>query len=510
MLHHGVQKGFHLAAELEDPTLAVEVSEGVLKDVEGVLAVPGEAERERGDPLVVAPVEFVEGGGVAVAPGSGQLLVASHALPFYNAPVENIPLNEAVARGIIPCSACGASGADVRKVGNKNHFLCARCARRGRIWTLALTSLTILIVGLSGFLFLRSKPTPGPDLPPGVKNLPEPEQWMKETSKLMKQGRFKEVRERTQDLLEKMPKDGLLNIVMGRCLLNLGADDAAIPYLLVANDSQYKTDAAIWLGMAYKRIGHAAQALTYLEAAFKEQQAGRAELADVYLDLERYDDTLKLLNDPEDPGALWARHRALVYLGKGDEAKKLLGLRDEKEIATLRAGQLREEGDFAGARAALDVLKPEPGSPAWHRTRRAELLLAVESGDLAKLEAVAVELAADKDVQIQGEAIFARTLGALIAGQKDKAKTSAWEFLAKTDKEFSPLRLERMQMRHLVGELKDADLEAEVKLLSRFHANDVLWYLALATGDRAWAEKAAASTPGHNYPYHSIQRLLKK
>ena len=72
------------------------------------------------------------------------------------------------------------------------------------------------------------------------------------------------------------------------------------------------------------------------------------------------------------------------------------------------------------------------------------------------------------------------------------------------------MRLERMMMRHLIGELKDADLDAEVRRLSRFHANDVLWYLALATGDRAWAEKAAAATPGHNYPYHAIQRLLKK
>ena len=424
--------------------------------------------------------------------------------------MENIPLNEAVARGIIPCSTCGASGADVRKVGNKNHFLCARCARRGKLWTLGLTAATVLVVGLGGYLFWRSQPPRDPQLPPGVTPTTEPEHWMKETSKLMKQGRFKEVRERTQDLLEKMPKDGLLNIVMGRCLLNLRADDTAIPYLIVAGESQYKADAAIWLGMAYKKIGHAAQALPYLEQAFKDDPAGRLELADVYLDLERYDDTLKLLADPDDPSTLWSRHRALVYLGKGDEAKKLLDRRDEKEIATLRAGQLREEGDFAGARAVLEKVQPEPGSPAWHRMRRAELQLAIESGDQAKIDSVATELSADKDLQIQGEAIFARALAALLAGQKDKAKTSAWEFLAKTDKEFAPLRQERMMMRHLVGELKDADLEAEAKLLSRFHANDLLWYLALATGDRAWAEKAAASTPGHNYPYHSIQRLLKK
>jgi len=42
------------------------------------------------------------------------------------------------------------------------------------------------------------------------------------------------------------------------------------------------------------------------------------------------------------------------------------------------------------------------------------------------------------------------------------------------------------------------------------HANELLWYLALVTGDRARAERAAAATPGHNFPYHAIQRLLKK
>ena len=66
-----------------------------------------------------------------------------------------------------------------------------------------------------------------------------------------------------------------------------------------------------------------------------------------------------------------------------------------------------------------------------------------------------------------------------------------------------------MMMRHLAGELKTADLEAEARLLSRFHANDLLWYLALESGERSRAEKALLSTPGHNYPYHSIHRLLK-
>lgn len=418
--------------------------------------------------------------------------------------MENIPLNEAVARGIIPCSTCGASGADVRKVGHKNHFLCARCAQRGKLWTLGLTALTVVIVGLGGYLFWRAQPPKPPQLPSGVTPPADPEPWMKETLRLMQLKRYADARVRIAELLEPLPKQPELNLLMGRCLMSLRAYDSALPYLTIAYEAgpPFRDEAALRLGLCYKTIGRAAQALKYLTDG--------EQLAEVYLDLERYDDALKLLTDPNDPGTLWARHRAFVYLGKADEARKLLEGRDDREVGTLKAGQLREEGDFDGARKILEALKPEPGAAPWHRVQRGLLSLAIESGDLAKIDPVAAELGTDADIQIQGEAIFARAMGALLAGNKDKAKTSAWEFLAKTDKEFSPLRLERMMMRHLVGELKDADLEGEAKLVSRFHANDLLWYLALATGDRAWAEKAAASTPGHNYPYHSIQRLLKK
>jgi hypothetical protein len=301
---------------------------------------------------------------------------------------------------------------------------------------------------------------------------------------------------------------------MGKSLMGLKAYDAAIPYLKVAYDAGPPTadQAALFLGLTLKTIGHAREALPYVEQPTELNQGWRGDLAEVYLDLERYDECLKLLPDPSDPGALWARHRALVYQGRGEEAKKLLDGRDELEVATLRAGQLREEGDFEGAKKILDALagKVQPGSAAWHRARRSEISLAIESGDLAKLDAVAAELAADQDPQIQGEALFARAIGLLLSGKRDAARASAWEFLAKTDREFSPLRLERMMMRHLAGELRDGDLEGEAQVLSRFHANDLLWYLALATGDRGWAEKALALTPGHNYPYHSLRRLLKK
>src|SRR5204863_8808638 len=122
-------------------------------------------------------------------------------------------------------------------------------------------------------------------------------------------------------------------------------------------------------GLAYKTIGHADQALKYLELPLRSDEAGRGELAEVYLDLERYDDALKLLQDPRDPGTLWARHRALLYQGKGAEAKKLLEGREEGEVAALRAGQLREEGDFEGA---VKALAPLTGI----RARKAQISLA--------------------------------------------------------------------------------------------------------------------------------------
>jgi hypothetical protein len=391
-----------------------------------------------------------------------------------------IPLNEAVSRGIIPCSICGAAGADVRKVGDRNHFLCAKCARRGRIWTLVFSVLAIAIVGLVGYVFyLRSNTSAPPDLPgdPGKGQMTE--SASKDIVALMDSKRWAEARARIQGYLDPMPKRADLNLLMGKCLMGLKYYDGAVPYLKIAHEAGPPTrdQAALWLGLALKTIGHSAEALKYVEPTTELNVNRRDDLAEVYLDLERYEDALKILS----ADAVWGRHRALVYLGRGEEARKLT---DDPYILS---GQLREEGDFAGAAKLLATTSGE-------RTKRAELSLAVESGDLAKLD---------------GDPFF-RAIGALMAGQKDKAVGAAWEYLAKTDKEFAPLRLERMMMRHLVGELKDADLEAEVKLLSRFHANDVLWYLALATGDRAWAEKAAASTPGHNYPYHAIQRMLKK
>lgn len=430
-------------------------------------------------------------------------------------PQEPIPLSDAVERGLIPCSACGRPQAGLRKLAGQESLLCAKCVGGGRTWAWILAGLTFAVVALVVLLLrMRSTETPGagPDAPPAAAGGRDPEPWLRETNKLLKQGRFREARERTQDLLEKMPKEPILNLTMGRCLMNLGAIDAAIPYLLTASKSDLQADAAVFLGMAYKKIGHAAEALPYLERPLSSEAVGKAELAEVYLDLERYDDALRLLAEASGRGALWARHRALLYLGKSDEAAALLEGRDEDETASLRAGERREAGDFAAALKIIETqsAKSAPGSPAWLQLRRAERSVAVESGDLAHLDDVAKAFDAGQDPNVQAEGAFTRAIAHLLGGRRDAAKAAAWEFLAKADKEYSPLRLERMMMRHLAGELKTADLEAEAAKLSRFHANDLLWYLALESGDPARAERALASTPGHNYPYHALKRMTKK
>jgi tetratricopeptide (TPR) repeat protein len=426
---------------------------------------------------------------------------------------ENIPLKEAVERGIIPCASCGAKGADVRKVGDKDQFLCARCARGGNAWVWVLAGLSFAVIALV-FLLLRLRSPESHRTPPLPEHARDPEPWMKETLRLMGMKRFGDARVRIQELLEPLPKQPELNLLMGRCLMSLRYFDGAIPYLMTAyNDGgACRDEAGLRLGLVFKTIGHAAEALPFLEEPSGTDSTVRGELAEVYLDLERYEDALKALPDAADRGSIWARHRALVYMGRREEAQKLLEGRDDDETASLRAGQLREDGDFEGARKIIQAQlgKAPPHSSLRNQLRRSERSLAIESGDLPRLEVVAADLAGEPEVHVQAEAAFTRALSGLLLGQRESAKTAAWEFLAKCDKEFSPLRLEQLMMRHLVGELKDADLEAEAKLLSRFHANDLLWYLALVSGDPARAETALATTPGHNFPYHAIRRLLKK
>ena len=131
--------------------------------------------------------------------------------------------------------------------------------------------------------------------------------------------------------------------------------------------------------------------------------------------------------------------------------------------------------------------------------------MAVETNDLPRLEALAAELAGDP--RHFGEGLWFRAMGRLLAGKPAEARAIAEEFLSKTHPELSSIRLERLQMRVLTGQAGAGDVEAEAKRMPRVRANDLFWFLAVATGDRAWAEKGLAATPGRNFSYYSLKRL---
>jgi hypothetical protein len=143
---------------------------------------------------------------------------------------EQIPLEEAVARGLIPCGACGAKGADVRKVGQQNHFLCARCVRKGRAWTWVLLGFTVIVVGLGGYLLYRGK-KPVEDTRPNGARGQDAEPFMKETLRLMETKRYADARARIEELLETPSEEPELNLLLGSCLMELSAYEAALPLL---------------------------------------------------------------------------------------------------------------------------------------------------------------------------------------------------------------------------------------------------------------------------------------
>ena len=60
---------------------------------------------------------------------------------------EDVPLDEAVKRGLIPCAKCGAQGAGVKRLQDgRPHFLCDRCADRTPPpgWLIALILAALL------------------------------------------------------------------------------------------------------------------------------------------------------------------------------------------------------------------------------------------------------------------------------------------------------------------------------------------------------------------------------
>lgn len=426
-------------------------------------------------------------------------------------PPQDIPLQEAVARDLIPCAMCGARGADVKQVEGKPHFLCARCGGSSRPVMILVAALAAVALAAAAWYFLRS-----PD--DGAPEFAEISPWDKETLELMSQKKFPAVMERISQRLRSEPEHAGINGLMGQCLSHLSRQDEALPYFRKAAelDPERRASWGIWTGLALQKIGHSAEALPLLEAPtpYRPLELMRQEsLLECVIDLERFDDALRMLDSAEKrSGHLTARHRSLCYLGRTEEARKLLEGLQVHQRGTLVASQLRETGDFDAAFKEVEAIKAghaPPGSE-WVRVTRSELSICAESGDLERLDRVAAELARVAEFQPRGTAILYRALGRLMAGKPDDAKAHARDFLATVDATYSPLRLERMMMRHLLGELKTADLEAEGKKVSRFLANDLYWYLALATGDQAWARKAAEATPGRNFPYHAIRRLLKE
>jgi tetratricopeptide (TPR) repeat protein len=404
---------------------------------------------------------------------------------------KDVPLNDAVDQGLIPCSRCGARGAGVsRAEEGRPHFLCRACAKRRRpLFVYAL--IAMLAMGLAAWL-LSPKRTTRTD-------------WFTEADTLLRAGKTREARKLLEAQAELTPDDARVRFFLGQSLLALGAVEKAREAFATASaaDPQAVPVNRLWEGICLQQMGHSADALPLLQAtdagpAFEKQRV--AKLVDCLLDLERYDAALALLGD--DPDRLWERHRALRYSGKAAEAEALLGRADPKIVWGLRATQLREEGKFEEARAVIDARRKE--TPDDGRLERAAFALAVEAHDLPRLEAARV------DPKNFGESLWAVAVARLTLGRREQAVAAAKEFLAHVDPELTSLRLERLQLRFLAGTSKLEEIEAEIRKTSRARANDLYWFLALATGERAWAEKGLASTPGKNFPYHALARLAAK
>ncbi len=433
---------------------------------------------------------------------------------------EKIPLDEAVARELIPCSVCGAKGAGVRQVGGKKHLLCAACEARGRRWTWGAIVALVVVAGVVAVSRFRAKPVDPPSPPAPPLAMVEAERIEKEIVDLIQQKRYRDAAAWLRQLLQQNPGQPLLNLYMGQCLINLGYFELSARHFqaAMAGDPKDEAECRASLGMALQSLGHSAQALPFLEKEFKGssfEKSRQVLLAECYLDLERYEDAIKVLQDkPPDLVNLRVRHRALLYLGKPDEARKVFEAADVPPVsrAMSLALQFREEGDFAGALKILEeaAAKVDPKSLDLLHLRQAILQVHVESGDLARLEDEASELAKCLHPITAGEARYYLVLGRLMAGKRDVAVAAANEFLGTMDILLGLLRAESLMMQHLAGTRKVEDLVGEAAKVSRFRANDLYFYIALATGDPAWAKKAAESTPGHNFPYHAIQRLLKK
>ena len=394
--------------------------------------------------------------------------------------VEEFPLEEAVAKGLIPCASCGAKGAAVQRVGSKPHFLCAKCSTRRPIGWIGG------VLGVAAFAlavwWLAPKAEP-------------PQDWLKEVDTLMRQGKFAEARPKIEAQVKAMPGNPGPLVLLGHCLLNLGYVEGALAAFTkaVEADPEMAPVGALWIGIALQRLGRAAEALPQLEtptAAPEMEQRRKLSLAECLMDLERYDEALKLLGEES---SVWGRHRALRYGGKEKEAEALLAKLAPREAVPFRVTRLREEGDFDGARRAIEAWRKEAPEDRW-KAARSEFSVAVEAGDIPRALAAAEELATSSDGQLRAEGQAFRVMALLLAGRREESVAAAVDVLSKSDPELSSIRLERLQMQHLAGKASTADLAAEAKRVSRVRANDLYWFLAVATGERAWAWRSPVRT----------------
>ncbi|HXX93827.1 MAG TPA: tetratricopeptide repeat protein [Planctomycetota bacterium] len=433
---------------------------------------------------------------------------------------EKIPVGEAAARDLLACSVCGATGAGIRQAEGKKHFLCAACEARGRRWSRGAIVALVVVLGVVGWIRFRPSSGPAPSAPPEDPGF-DVARAEKAVAGLMQARKYREAIPELGRLLKLSPDEPFLHLYLGECFINLGYFEASLqPFkFAMAGDPQREAECSASLGMALQMLSHSAQARPFLEKEFKGSKFEESRLqllAECLIDLERYPEGLKILEgQPPGPAALRTRHRALVYMGRPDDARKVCEKADVPPVprAIMLSLQLREEGDFEGALRLLREAEPraDPKSPELLRLKEAELQVYLEQGDLGRLEEGAAELAGCSHPITSGEARYLLVLGRLMAGKREAAVAAAREFLGKMDIELGLLRMESLIMQHLVGpRITTEVLATEASQLNRFRANDLYFYLALATGDASWAKKAAESTPGHNFPYHAIQRLAGK
>lgn len=429
---------------------------------------------------------------------------------------EKIPLEEAVARGLIPCSLCGVKGAAVREGEGGRQFVCDKCVAMERAarwkWAFAGVALAAALAAAVWFFVREGRGTAEGE---GDLSSDQMGRLLRQAERLQEQGKFRDALQQLQGPFRENPRNPMLNLLVARSLRKLGYHELAIPIWRALHEGppDLRAECAFSAGEGYLRMARAAEALPWLETPFPPSAFERertVRLAEAYADLERYEDALTALEGrPLDASVFHARYRSLAALGRHDEARALLeGLSEHAGaravIAVLRASTLREAGDFAGALKSLEEAGDLP------RAKRARLAVHLEAGDVERLRAGAAALAAEaEDAQFRAEALWYAMIGHLLAGDRDAARAAAREFLARTDPALTALRLERIMMRHLLEELKEAEVEAEARVCARVWANEIYYYLALATGKRAWAERARDATPGRNFPYHAIQRLLR-